>query len=194
MTRLRSRSIRYIMVSLLTMSLLPWVGHTWVGTSQGPSGEARGTWLHDRIQERIDAWPSEADRDAFQRAVADTPVHAWTPPEQFTASVLRAYESYAPDGHTAADLLGHQTDADAATLAHWLHYQDSQWGHTAPLPRIQAAAVAALSTARAALGAVFVPPHRTPPVWQNVRVVAHSNAHAGRWLIRCLVQATPRAP
>ncbi len=190
MTRLRSRSIRYVMVSLLTMSLLPWVGSTWMEMSQGPSVETRSAWLQDRIE----SWPSEADREAFQRALAETPVRAWTPPEQFTASVLRAYESYAPHGHTAADLLGYRGGVDATALAQWLHHQDSQWGGTAPLPRLQSAAVAAGSTARAAWSTAAVPPRSELLTNRHARTVVHDAVDAGRWLIRQLVQATPRAP
>lgn len=161
-------------------------------TPQGPSAEMRSAWLQDRIE----SWPSEADREAFQRALAEqTSVHAWTPPEQFTASVLRAYESYAPRGHTAADLLGYRGGADATALAHWLHHQDSQWGGTAPLPRLQSAAIAAGSTARAAWSTAIASPRSTLSTDRHVRAVAHAAIDAaGRWLIRQLVQATPRAP
>ncbi|MFO8231032.1 MAG: hypothetical protein R6U20_00050 [Longimonas sp.] len=191
MTRLRSRSIRYLMVSLLTMSLIPWVGGTWMDAPQRPSAEARGAWLQDRVE----SWPSEADREAFERALAEASSQTWTAPEQFTAQVLRTYEAYAPDGHTAADLLGGHADADATTLAHWLHHQASQWGGTAPAPRFQTAALAVLTIARAALGTALMPPHSEPPAqWTAHAVAPLHTAHVGRWLIRCLVQAAPRAP
>lgn len=190
MNRLRSRTARYLIASILVLSLVPWVGGAWSDALRGPSTEARAAWLHSRVA----SWPSDAARDAFQRALAETEAQAWTTPEQFTAHVLQAYEQHAPNGHTAARLLGHAADADIATLAYWLHHQDSQWGGTAPVPRVQSAALAALPTARAAFGAAALLPQRAMLAhWTPVEAVAPCAA-TGRWLIRCLLQAVPRAP
>jgi hypothetical protein len=190
MNRLRSRTIRYVIASILAMSMLPWLSGAWGDALRGSDTDARAAWLYDRV----DTWPSEADRTAFRRALAETDAHAWTTAEQFTARVLKAYEAHAPGGRTAADLLGHHPGADAATLAHWLHHQDSQWGSTAPVPRMQSAALAALASVRAALGSATVPPRTTVPArWVDATEV-RVTAPAERWLIRRLVQATPRAP
>lgn len=190
MNRLRSRTLRYLMVSLLAMSMVPWLGGAWGDALRGSSTDARAVWLQDRV----DTWPSEADRAAFQRALSETESHAWTTAEQFTTRVLKAYEAYAPDGRTAADLLGHHASTDVEALAHWLHHQDSQWGGTAPVPRLQSAALAALAGARAALGGATIPPRNVVPTRWAQSAERPSAVTAGRWLIRRLVQATPRAP
>ena len=190
MNRLRSRTARYLMASILAMSMIPWIAGAWGDALRGADTEARAAWLQDRIT----VWPSEAARTAFQRALSETDARAWTTAEQFTAQVLKAYEAHAPNGHTAAALLGHHADADAAVLAHWLHHQDSQWGGTAPVPRLHTAALAALTSARAAfMSAAVLPPNTALARWASA-TETRAATPAGRWLIRRLIQATPRAP
>lgn len=190
MNVLRHPSIRYVMVSVLAVSLLPWVGSSWTESLLGPSSDARASWLQGQVAE----WPSEADREAFNKALSEASSGPLLSAQQYTASVLQAYEAHAPSGHRAAYLFGWSGDADIDALARWLHQQASQWNATAPTPRLFSAGLSVTTTTRVQFDSPATAPHAVLSPLYSAIDRAHTHFEEARWLVRRLVYATPRAP
>lgn len=191
MNVLRHPSIRYVMVSVLAVSLLPWVGSSWTDSLLGPAPDARASWLQGQVAE----WPSDADREAFNKALSEAASGPLLSAEQFTASVLQAYEAHAPSGHSAAHLFGWSEGADVNTLARWLHQQASQWDATAPTPRLFSAGLSSVTTSsRGQVGSAATTPHAALSPLFSAIDRTHTHLEEARWLVRRLVYATPRAP
>ena len=191
MHRFRSHTLRCLIVAVLTMGLLPWVGNAWLESLQASSPDARAAWL----QGQVASWPSEADREAFERAVDTVMEEAPSTSQAFTKAVLAAYEAESPDGHTAADLFGWTSDADITVLTRWLHGPASHWDRSTLLSRVSAAAVSVLSTTRADIpDAPFASLQALRA--QSVLIGADHGLDepTPRWLLRRLVAAHPRAP